>query len=59
MQVDLSCTGNNYAVPPEVNACFERNIGNYTAQKACSSPDNWINSVLAFDIDSGKVGKVP
>eukprot|EP00884_Botryococcus_braunii_P003047 jgi/Botrbrau1/12743/Bobra.67_1s0102.1 len=48
-------TGNNYLVPPEVDTCFRQNIGNYTAQKLCADPANWINSVLAFDIDSGKL----
>eukprot|EP00884_Botryococcus_braunii_P008550 jgi/Botrbrau1/17697/Bobra.0166s0121.1 len=48
-------TGNNYLVPKEVSECFEKNEGNYTKQAECSPPDNHYNSVLALDLDSGKL----
>eukprot|EP00884_Botryococcus_braunii_P023251 jgi/Botrbrau1/960/Bobra.114_1s0004.1 len=48
-------TGNNYIVPPDVDKCQEKNIGNYTAQALCESPDNWINSVVALDATTGQL----
>jgi hypothetical protein len=47
--------GQNYKVPSEVRECFTEHEGNYTAQAACSPPDNHFDSVLALDLDSGKV----
>eukprot|EP00884_Botryococcus_braunii_P020107 jgi/Botrbrau1/6780/Bobra.0057s0016.1 len=48
-------TGNNYLVPKEVSECFEKNKGNYTKQAECSPPDNYYDSVLALDLDTGKL----
>lgn len=52
--------GNNYVVPDDVNECYKKYKGNNTAQfQFCENPDNWINSVLAFNVDTGKVGSSP
>jgi hypothetical protein len=47
--------GQNYKIPPEVRACYEKHEGNYTEQAACLPPDNYIDSILALDLDTGKV----
>lgn len=52
----VDSVGNNYAVPPDVLACYKKYDGNYTAQlEFCENPNNRINSVLAFDVDTGEV----
>eukprot|EP00884_Botryococcus_braunii_P012223 jgi/Botrbrau1/21000/Bobra.0144s0018.1 len=48
-------TGQNYKVPPEVKRCYQQNEGNITAQAACNPPENHIDSILALDLDTGKL----
>ncbi|MDY4338554.1 MULTISPECIES: PQQ-binding-like beta-propeller repeat protein [Xanthomonas] len=47
-------TGNNYSVPTEVASCVKNANGDKTAQLACMAPDNYVDSVLALDMRSGK-----
>lgn len=48
--------GNNYEVPPDVLACFKKYESNFTAQlEFCDTKGNWINAVLAFNINTGEV----
>eukprot|EP00884_Botryococcus_braunii_P005162 jgi/Botrbrau1/14647/Bobra.0108s0008.2 len=48
-------TGQNYKVPSDVRDCYAKNEGNYTAQAECSPADNHFDSILALDLDSGKL----
>jgi len=47
-------TGNNYSVPLDVASCVKNANGDKTAQLACLAPDNYVDSVLALDMRSGK-----
>ncbi|UNU09929.1 PQQ-binding-like beta-propeller repeat protein [Xanthomonas translucens] len=47
-------TGNNYSVPLDVARCVKNANGDKTAQLACLAPDNYVDSVLALDMRSGK-----
>jgi polyvinyl alcohol dehydrogenase (cytochrome) len=48
-------TGNNYSMPETVLQCVEANIGNADAVKACISPNNHVDSVLALDPNTGAI----
>jgi polyvinyl alcohol dehydrogenase (cytochrome) len=48
-------TGNNYSMPDDVQACVA-NAGNDTdAVRACISPDNHFDSVMALDLNTGAI----
>ncbi|UYB51027.1 PQQ-binding-like beta-propeller repeat protein [Xanthomonas sp. AM6] len=47
-------TGNNYSVPAEVASCVKNANGDKSAQLACLAPDDYVDSVLALDMRSGK-----
>ncbi|MDR6671824.1 PQQ-binding-like beta-propeller repeat protein [Xanthomonas sp. 1678] len=47
-------TGNNYSVPLAVASCVKNANGDKSAQLACLAPDNYVDSVLALDMRSGK-----
>jgi polyvinyl alcohol dehydrogenase (cytochrome) len=48
-------TGNNYSMPDEVQTCVA-NAGNDTdAVRACISPDNHFDSVIALDLNTGAI----
>jgi polyvinyl alcohol dehydrogenase (cytochrome) len=44
-------TGNNYSVPITVESCFALNNNNPN----CTDPHDYFDSVVAFDLDTGKV----
>jgi polyvinyl alcohol dehydrogenase (cytochrome) len=50
-------TGNNYSTPPDLAACLAAHRGDPAAQQTCfdtlDAPDNFADSVLAFDLDTG------
>ena len=51
----FATTGNNYSVPAEVAAC-EKNAGTDAAAKsACLDPADHIDSMLALDLNTGKL----
>lgn len=47
-------TGNNYSVPLDVASCVKNANGDKDAQLACMAPDNYVDSVLALDMRTGK-----
>lgn len=48
-------TGNNYSVPGTVIDCVVAAAGNPAAVKACNPPDNYFDSVMALDLETGAV----
>jgi polyvinyl alcohol dehydrogenase (cytochrome) len=48
-------TGQNYKLPEEVLGCVAENEGNPDAVEACIAPDNYFDSILALDLDTGAV----
>ncbi|AUX47752.1 pyrrolo-quinoline quinone [Sorangium cellulosum] len=46
-------TGNNYTVPPSVAACAEAAGDDLLAAEACLAPDDYIDAMLALDLDTG------
>ncbi|KAK1562246.1 hypothetical protein Q3G72_008694 [Acer saccharum] len=50
-------TGNLYSVPPHKEECQEREYNQTvpTHSDECVEPDNHLNSILALDLDSGKI----
>ena len=48
-------TGNNYSVPPDVLDCVTNAGDNPSAVKACISPDDHFDSVLALDLSTGAI----
>jgi polyvinyl alcohol dehydrogenase (cytochrome) len=48
-------TGNNYSMPVSVQACVAAANGDPTASKACISPDDHFDSVLALDLKTGAI----
>jgi polyvinyl alcohol dehydrogenase (cytochrome) len=48
-------TGNNYSMPESVQECVAANMGNPDAVKACISPDDHFDSVLALNLNTGAV----
>ncbi|TXG59160.1 hypothetical protein EZV62_016989 [Acer yangbiense] len=50
-------TGNLYSVPPHIEECQERENNQTvpTHSDKCVEPDNHSNSILALDLDSGKI----
>ena len=50
-------TGNLYAAPLRIRQCRERQINRTqpTQPDECVEPDNHSNSILALDLDSGKI----
>jgi polyvinyl alcohol dehydrogenase (cytochrome) len=47
-------TGNNFSVPPEVRACL-LSAPNEAAQSACLAPNNYFDSVLSLDLETGAI----
>lgn len=47
-------TGNNYSVPSDVSSCL-MNAKSVSQQLACLDPTDYIDSVLALDLKTGKV----
>ncbi len=47
-------TGNNYSIPLDVATCVKNANDDKDAQLACMAPDNYVDSVLALDMSSGK-----
>jgi polyvinyl alcohol dehydrogenase (cytochrome) len=48
-------TGNNYSVPQTVLDCVDAAGSDTAAQRACISPDNHIDAILALDLVTGQV----
>lgn len=50
-------TGNMYSAPPEIIKCQEEqnNLTVPTSPDRCIVPENHLDSILAFDMDSGKI----
>jgi len=48
-------TGNNYSVPPAVNACIAAAGPDPVAQRACLPADDYFDSILALDLKTGAV----
>jgi len=50
-------TGNLYSAPSHIRLCRERQINRtqHTQPDECVEPDNHSNSILALDLDSGKI----
>lgn len=48
-------TGNNYEIPAEALSCVEANEGDPEAVAACIAPDNYMDSILALDLETGEV----
>lgn len=48
-------TGNNYSVPLQVAECVKSAGADKDAELACMAPDNYVDSLLALDMDSGKL----
>lgn len=48
-----AATGNNYMVPPDVQACIDAHDGD--GSQCASSPDNLAEAVVAFDLDTGVI----
>lgn len=52
-------TGNTYSVPENISQCQESQLNNSstvpTHPDACVEPDNHGNSILALDLDTGKI----
>jgi len=48
-------TGNNYSVPADVIACVTAAGGDPAAVQACNPPENYFDSVMALDPDTGDV----
>lgn len=51
----IVATGNNYTVPKSVWACVSANFPNVGAMHACEDPTNYVNSALAYDLNTGKL----
>jgi polyvinyl alcohol dehydrogenase (cytochrome) len=48
-------TGNNYLVPPSVQACEQAANGNQKAILACQASNNYEDSIVALDLATGNV----
>ncbi len=48
-------SGNNYSVPPSVEACLAKANGSAAGKLACLSPTDYLDSVLALDLDTGRI----
>jgi polyvinyl alcohol dehydrogenase (cytochrome) len=48
-------TGNNYTVPQDVLVCVADSEGDPGAVAACIAPDNYFDSILALDLDTGAI----
>lgn len=48
-------TGNNYSMPEDVQACVEAARDDTDAVRACISPDNHFDSILALDLNTGAI----
>ena len=48
-------TGNNYKIPPSVTACFTSAGSDPAAQHACVNPDNHVDSIMALDMNTGRI----
>ena len=48
-------TGNNYSMPDDVQACVAAAGDNTDAVRACISPDDHFDSVMALDLKSGAI----
>ena len=45
-------TGNNYSIPPAVATCVKTNVANSIS---CLDPNDWVDSALAIELDTGKL----
>lgn len=48
-------TGNNYSVPVSVTACVNAAGRDLAAQDACVAKDDFIDAVVALDLDTGEI----
>jgi polyvinyl alcohol dehydrogenase (cytochrome) len=48
-------TGNNYSMPDDVQACVAAAGDNNDAVRACISPDNHFDSIMALDLNTGAI----
>jgi polyvinyl alcohol dehydrogenase (cytochrome) len=48
-------TGNNYSMPASVQTCVAANIGNPDAVRACISPDDHFDSIMALNPNTGAI----
>lgn len=48
-------TGNNYSIPDSVAVCIEDADGDPEEQQACLTADNFLDAVVALDMDTGEV----
>ena len=48
-------TGNNYTVPQDVLDCVAANEGDPDAVQACIAPDNYFDSIVALDLNTGAI----
>ena len=48
-------TGNNYSVPSDVATCFKGSGGSLDAQYACMDPTNYVDSILALELATGRL----
>ena len=48
-------TGNNYTLPPSVSACLKSTPDPTLQQINCLAPDNYVDAVLALDLQTGVV----
>jgi polyvinyl alcohol dehydrogenase (cytochrome) len=48
-------TGNNYSVPDAVLQCVTNAAGNPAAQSACLSSSDYVDSIIALDLDTGAI----
>ncbi|MFC4889824.1 PQQ-binding-like beta-propeller repeat protein [Streptomyces beijiangensis] len=50
-----TATGNNYTVPESVEACVRKALEDKVSFDHCSDPENLQETVLALDLDTGRV----
>lgn len=48
-------TGDNFWAPDSVRACAANAYANHTSPKSCLAKDNYFDSVVALDLDTGKI----
>lgn len=48
-------TGNNYTIPPAVSLCLIENGSNAVAARICLASNDFVDSVIALDMNSGAV----
>jgi polyvinyl alcohol dehydrogenase (cytochrome) len=50
-----AATGNNYTIPAAAGACVVKAGSNMMAQRACLDPADYVDTVLAFNINTGAI----